>query len=116
MVWDGVERRKSNGFCPEHSHLVQVMGEQTRATQEVDSSIKRLDKRINGTFDTIGSHIKDGNKVWVTIVGIVFTIVLQVFVFIYSYGRLSSVVEGNAKIIDRVIDDNWLHKKIEVKP
>lgn len=26
----------------------------------LEDAIKRLDKRINGTFDTIGQHIKDG--------------------------------------------------------
>ena len=26
----------------------------------LEEAIKRLDKRINGTFDTIGTHIKEG--------------------------------------------------------
>lgn len=27
----------------------------------VEESIRRLDKRVNGTFDTIGTHIKEGD-------------------------------------------------------
>ena len=29
--------------------------------KSLEDSIKRLDKRVNGTFDTIGTHIKEGD-------------------------------------------------------
>ena len=36
------------------------IGALKEAADHLNESIKRLDKRINGTFDNIGTHIKEG--------------------------------------------------------
>ena len=41
------------------SHKSEVMGALIEATNSVKESILRLDKRINGTFNIIGEHIKE---------------------------------------------------------
>ena len=46
-------------FCEEHTKVVSNQGEIKAGIKGIRDDIKRLDNRINGTFDTIGDHIKE---------------------------------------------------------
>ena len=48
-----------NGYCPEHSQICQDIGSIKAGIDSIDSSVKRLDDRINGSFEKIGEHITE---------------------------------------------------------
>lgn len=88
MAWDGKERRKEPGYCPAHIQLCEDMA-------VVKTTVLSLDKRINGSIDTIERHIQNGIKVWVAIGGLVFTIFLMIISASRVAGETKKQIEVN---------------------
>lgn len=96
------EERRQAPFCKEHNQLIVVVAKQTEATINLDDSVKRLDKRINGSFETIADHVRQGERWRIAIMGIVLAGFIQIFTFAYFYGQLSQMVKMNTKLIERL--------------
>ena len=72
-------------------------------TSEIKATITGLDKRINGSIDSIKQHIRDGS-VWRTlIVSVGLAVIINVVCVAYMYGQLAKQVEVNCEILEKFV-------------
>jgi hypothetical protein len=97
-MWDGVERRRNfvAKFCTEHIKLAEDIA-------VVKTTVVNLDKRINGSMDTIAKYVSTSDAWRMSIVGIaatlLVTVLMQIGAFLYLWGGLSKQVDmDNARI------------------
>ena len=86
MVWDGVERRKESRYCDSHIQLFSDM-------QVIKNTVLNLDKRINGSMDSIKTHIEQGSKWRMTIATVGIGLILSIMGAVYAYGRVCERVD-----------------------
>lgn len=92
MNWDGKERRGDN---LEDIHEMRI------DIAEIRKDVKALDVRINGSINDFTTHIKHGEKWRVTIATIGVGLIMNVIVFAYMFGQLSTTVRVNTRIIEK---------------
>ena len=93
--WDGSERRKNRQpVCCLHEEDWGAL----------KATVTRLDERINGSLNSISKHMDDGIVWRGTIIGLVFTGVIQVIGFAYLYGDLQRQVQINTQRWDRYLE------------
>ena len=63
-----------------------------------------LDKRINGTIKDIDKHITQGSRWRVAILGLVLGFLVQIFTFVYMFGRAKEMTIQNNKTISKLMD------------
>ena len=83
-TWDGIERRgelKQLGFCPAHIEQVADMA-------VIKNSLLNIEKTISES-----TSFKTGMVL--SVIGITFTLVVQIIIFSYLYGGLVKQVEIN---------------------
>jgi len=79
-------------YCKDHVTLCEDMA-------IVKTTVINLDKRINGSIDDINDHIKNGSKWRLAIIGVSATIIINIFIAVYWYGRLSERVDTLHSVI-----------------
>jgi hypothetical protein len=122
---DSSEKQTPN-FCPipcRYEHEIKEVCKQILITDETitknselsNLKIDSLKEKIGEVIIDISSHIKQGSKWRLAIVGIVFSIILEVFGFMYMFGRLVESNEQQGKQIDllirRVVGQNIVFNK-----
>jgi len=50
-----------NNYCSEHTKVCVILGEIKGGVSTIHDDIKRLDDRINGSFERINKHIEEGD-------------------------------------------------------
>ena len=100
-MWDGVERRRNfvAKFCTEHIKLAEDIA-------IVKTTVVSLDKRINGSMDTIAKYVSTSDAWRMSIVGIAVTLLTTVFLqigaFLYLWGGLSKQVDMDGARISAI--------------
>ena len=91
---------KNTVFCPGHTELSSTLA-------RVEERLIAVDKRINGSIESIEKHIEHGGKWRLSIIGVAVTLVLAVIGWVYAYGQIAKQVEVNT--------DKWAkHEDIRV--
>jgi hypothetical protein len=66
----------------------------------IEERLLAVDMRINGSIDDIEKHIDRGHWWRTAIIGVCFTIVVQVVAFSHYYGRLCEKVDYITKQVE----------------
>jgi hypothetical protein len=77
-------------------NIIKVEGKIDLLTEK----ILNLDKRINGSLDRIGEHIKSDNNWRLALLGIAATVVINIVVFAFGYGSLTSRVAHAENVLN----------------
>lgn len=84
-------------YCENHTALFDKVFDRLEKTFNkvcvIEEKVINTDKRVNGSIDDIHDHIKNGSKWRLAIIGVSATIVINIFIAVYWYGRLSERVD-----------------------
>lgn len=47
-------------YCPEHTKVIEALGRIEQKIDNAKSQVEHLSERLNGSFDKMADHIKDG--------------------------------------------------------
>ena len=76
----------------------------------VDTKVTNLDNRINGALGIVAKHIEEGSRYRLAIFGIAITLIVNIFLAIYWYGRLAQKVDTCAYAIEQL---ETLHPRVK---
>lgn len=68
----------------------------------IKATMEGLDKRINGSYDAIVQHVKDGHRWRGAVVSIGAMFIVQLVSFAFGYGIMHKAVENNAYAIEEI--------------
>lgn len=95
--YEGPERRTTSkeAIIECRENIIKVEGKIDLLAEKISN----LDKRINGSLDRIGEHIKSDNNWRIALLGMAATVVLNIVVFAFGYGSLTSRVAHAESIL-----------------
>jgi len=76
----------------------------------IKTTITNLDKRINGALDIAQKHIEDGSKWRFAIVGVAVTLIVNIFIAIFWFGKVAQRLDTHAYAIEKLEE---LHPRIK---
>jgi hypothetical protein len=95
MSWDGVERRKEIRYCDNHIDLMQTVA-------RIEERLIAVDKRINGSIDSIEKHIEHGSKWRLTIATIGIGLLVTIFTRFWGWAKFEKQIEINTGRLDKI--------------
>jgi hypothetical protein len=93
------ERRKTPRFCEGHIQLCEDIA-------VIKSTVLSLDKRINGSIDTIEKHIENSRGRNIAIGSALVSIVIFLFTLAYQWGISNKQIQVNTERWNRVLESN----------
>lgn len=95
MEYTGIERR--HDYCTQEGNIARIM-----------AGIESVDRRVNGSMESIKDHIRQGEKWRIALVGIVFAGIIQVVSFAYLFGTQQQIVKHNSKAVEQ-----WINQQVK---
>lgn len=89
-------------MAPHECIQAQNIGTLTEASTNLKNTVERLDTRVNGTFEAISDHIKQGARWRIAILGIVFAGIVQVVGFAYFFGQITQIVRFHTQQLEEL--------------
>lgn len=70
----------------------------------IKSTLASLDRRVNGSMDSIKEHIKQGDGWRKAIAGIILAGIIQVVSCAFLFGTMFSEIQHNKSVVEKYID------------
>lgn len=101
MSYTGPERRMNN-YCPGHDKLAEDISTVKTDIAVTKTLVANLDRRINGSMDSVARHIENGGKWRIAIFSAIVGLLITIGAGIFAYGVLVNKVDENRKDITTI--------------
>jgi hypothetical protein len=104
MEWDGAERRQNIRFCEGHLPLIETLARIEERQIAMKDTVEAVDKRINGSINTIEKHIENSRGRNLTIALAFVGVIGSLITFAYGLGESKKQIEINTQRWDRLLN------------